>query len=218
MLLVRLFPALFGASLLVPLSGCASSPSARSSSTARPATAASVEVPPASGAEDSAQDEPEPPRARSDCPVSSRAALQHEYEEGVRLLEASRDGDYYLAVPYGQAMTHLRRAAEGGHLEAQYLFGARAFGNMFTAEAPRAEQEQDYVMALAFLVVAGRRGHEKARSFIEGLPDLGLDDSGRVNGALPEPLDSLPDGWVARALEEADALGECHRFQRDEAY
>jgi hypothetical protein len=183
----------------------------RAPSAASPAgskTVASVRVPPPQPGGERAEHEPEAADSSARCTRADAAAVKRDYEEGVRLLEASRDGEYYRTDLFGRAMAHLASAARAGHKEAQYLFGSTLFGFMFTSEPPRADQEQDYVMALACLVSAGRRGHAKARDYIPGLTELELDEAGSVTGPLPEPLDSLPEGWVARALQQAESLGD----------
>jgi len=122
------------------------------------------------------------------------------------MLEESRDGEHFLVEPFERAMARLRLAAEGGHLEAQYLYGVTLFGAMFTTQAPQPNERDDYVRALKLLRIAARRGHDGAQDAIPGLVDLRPGDGPPAE----PPLDQIPERWLQEALEAADAWIACH--------
>jgi TPR repeat protein len=122
------------------------------------------------------------------------------------MLEESRDGEHFLVEPFERAMARLRVAAEGGHLEAQHLYGVTLFGVMFTTQAPQPDERDDYVRALKLLRIAAKRGHQGARDAIPGLVGLGPDD----DPPAEPPLDQIPSEWLQEAIEQADAWIACY--------
>lgn len=62
-----------------------------------------------------------PPVAQTSCPSPDDAqeAKAH-FEQAEKLLAESREGEHYLAVPFGKSMALFKSAAAKGHLEAQY--------------------------------------------------------------------------------------------------
>jgi hypothetical protein len=158
----------------------------------------------------SAPEETPPPVTQTPCPSPGDAdeAKAH-FEQAEKLLAESRDGDHYLAGPLGKSMALFRSAAAKGHLEAQYRYGSVKFSDMFQSEAPTAKQEEDYVRALTYLRLAALRGHEKAKSYIEGIATLTVDGAGKVSKPIPEPLNALPQPWLRRVIVESDALAGC---------
>lgn len=175
-----------------------------------PPTQLVVEAPPSSPP--TATPSADPPEADPEvfCPSAADATVaQAHFEEGQRLLEESRDGELYRAVPFGKALSLLKSAGAKGHVEAQVLYAMVAFGDMFTGGEPREDQQEAYVLALTYLRLNARRGHTKALVYIPGLETLTLDDRGHLPKPLPQPLDSLPAEWVRRALIESDRLAAC---------
>lgn len=143
----------------------------------------------------------------SPCPALDEALAAKHYEEGMRLLAESRDGEHYKTEPFDEAMRHLLSAAEAGHTAAQVRYGTTLFGVMFTNDAPSAAQEHEYVRALKFIYVAARRGHEGAAGSLPGWPPA---DRATIEKAeLEQPLSDLPRAWLLRAIDEAEAWLEC---------
>jgi TPR repeat protein len=152
---------------------------------------------------------PEQPRSTPPdrgCPKLDADAAERAFVEGRRMLEESRDGEYFVAEPFGRAMARLLKAAEGGQLEAQYLYGITLFGAMFTNQAPQANERDDYVRALKLLRVAAKRGHAGARDAIPGLAELRPGD----DPPAEPPLDQIPKKWLQEAVEGADAWIACY--------
>ena len=87
----------------------------------------------------------------------------------MRRLNDARADEHLLAVPYQEAMALLLRAAAAGHLEAQAKYGMTRFNNMFQAQAPEPDERDEYIKALSYLFIAGRRGHERAGSHLPGI-------------------------------------------------
>lgn len=124
------------------------------------------------------------------------------YTRGAAKLEEARDGEHYLAEPWGEAMGALEIAAQQGHRAAQSLYGRRMFENMFLADGPTPEQHDAYVQALGFVRIAGLRGDEEAQSYLPGLtatPDL-----------EEPPFNALPKEWIDDAIVFADQWLACH--------
>ena len=140
---------------------------------------------------------------REGCvPLVESDVVAQTYAQGVAKLEASKDGEHYLAEPFEAGVDALKIAAQNGHMEAQSLYGRTVFGARFTAQAPTAAEREDYVGAIAFLRVAAKAGDADAAAYMPGLtggPD-----------PLEAPLDSLPEGWVAEAFARADAWVDCY--------
>lgn len=127
-----------------------------------------------------------------------RAALDIEaaIEDGSADRDATRERRYQL----------YDRAADGFQLEALERAGAMKFSIMFMGEAPNPGQRDDYIRALARLVVAARRGNERAARFMPGMDSLVF---GRVPSSLEPPLAELPRDWVLSAIATAKAWIDC---------
>jgi hypothetical protein len=115
-------------------------------------------------------------------------------------LEASRDGEHFASDRFEPAMALLREAAQGGERLAQSVYGKTRFATLFQLEAPRPEQREAYVEALAFWRTAALAEPEQ-------------DDSG-ITAATPRrvdfPLAELPAPWLREAWARADAWIRCH--------
>lgn len=119
---------------------------------------------------------------------------------GREQLEASRDGEHYVSARFQPAMALVREAAYGGERLAQSVYGKTLFSTLFQLEAPRPEQREVYVEALAFWRTA---------ALAEPEPDaLG------ITAATPEglefPLSELPAPWLREAWARSSAWIRCH--------
>ncbi len=132
------------------------------------------------------------------------AEAQEAFAQGRRLLEESREGEHHRQEGFAEAQDALYRAALGGHLEAQYLYGSSVFsatlqhddfdgGSAFRAPMVR---------ALTFLRLAALRGYEPALQY---MPDL---DAAKLSGEEP-PLSEVPESWLEEASAEADRRFAC---------
>lgn len=141
--------------------------------------------------------------APADAPADAGAegsAAEREYQEGERLLAASRDGEHVRAEPFEAAMEHLRRAAEDGHLEAQWRYGSTRFSTMFSTQKPLPTERAAYVSSLTMLRRAALRGHPQARAFI---PALAAPPGTPLPRRLSPPLDQVPRPWLEAVMKDA---------------
>lgn len=146
--------------------------------------------------------EPERDAEERCIPLVERDVVAEAFAKGAAQLEASRDGEHYRVQPFEAGIDTLRIAAQNGHLEAQSLYGRTVFSTRFMAQAPRPEEREDYVSAIAFLRIASKAGEEQANGFLPGI-------EGEAS-AVEEPLDTLPEGWVGEAFARADAWIDCY--------
>lgn len=169
---------------------------------------------PRAESEDAPQPPPEPPaQVRSepaepppaeDCKVSADPeAVAQAYAHGVAKLEESREGEHHRTEPFEAAIASLREAAEGGHLQAQSLYGRTLFGTRISNQAPTAEEREDYVSAVAFLRIAAAAGDAEAEGFLPGI-------SAVLEAPLEMPLSALPKDWVEEAFRRADTWIDCN--------
>ncbi len=146
----------------------------------------------------------QPSKAPTEQPARPpQDAVERDYQEGLRLLQESRVGEHYLEVPMNRALIHLKRAAEAGHLESQWLFGKTLFSIMFESDAPKASQRADYIACLKMLRIAALRGHPQALNFI---PELAVSPGSRRPKRLAPPLDSIPRAWIERVFQETETV------------
>jgi TPR repeat protein len=141
--------------------------------------------------------------AGSCASLESAAVADEAYARGKSKLAEAYDGEHYLTVPFDEAMTALRLAAEQGHRAAQSLYGRTLFSVRFTNQAPVPEEEDDYVSAFAFMRIAALRGDPAVQDYVPSLtasaPALG-----------EPPLDQVPAPWLTRGYARADAWMGCH--------
>ncbi len=156
-------------------------------------------------ADPSAPAEP-PPAASVAAPVECGTSAEAEaaYADGMRLLAEAKDGEHYVMGPYLEGMRQLKRAAAAGHLEAQAKYGMTNFSNMFQAQAPTPEERDDYVLALTYVLVASKRGHQAAHYFLPGLAEMKI-SNGRPTPPPEPPLDSIEEDWLVAALADAES-------------
>lgn len=165
-------------------------------------TTASATVPPV----------PPEPSAQSACPERSDPyGAARSFEAAQALLATARDGEHHRAEPYAKAMALLEQAAAQGHLDAQFRYGSLQFSTLFMGQAPRAEQQGEYVAALTYLRLAALRGHDEARRYIPGLDALTLDASGQLTPPTEMPLSTIPEPWLRQAVVRSDELAACAR-------
>lgn len=87
------------------------------------------------------------------------------YEQGNSYLEKSRDGEYHKKPEAQLALDSYLKAAEKGHIEAQYQYGFTKIKWMFAKEAPQESQKDDYILALKQLIKAANSGNAEAKKF-----------------------------------------------------
>ena len=145
-----------------------------------------------------------PPRSstvRLVCRALGPRELTRALSEQARAeLEASRDGEHFVSERFEPAMARLREAALGGERLAQSVYGTTRFGTLLSYEAPRPEQRELYVEALAFWRTAALAEPEPDPSGITSATPDGLD----------APLSELPPEWLHEAWARADAWIRCH--------
>ena len=144
------------------------------------------------------------PEAPETCPALADAdAAASAYDRGVAKLDESRAGEHYLSEPFEAAIVLLREAAEGGHLQAQSLYGRTLFSVRFSKQKPVPEEQEDYVSAVAFLRIAATAGDAEAEAYMPGITAV-------IEAPLEMPLTSLPKPWVAEAFRRGDAWIDCY--------
>jgi hypothetical protein len=193
-------------SALLLLAACGGSSAAPAMEPA-PAAAPAPAPEPAPAA--AAVEHPTPDAADSlECapPAVSETEAEASFQQAIALEVAIERGELDRKLSREQRFRLYDRAAAGFHRDAQERAGAMRFAGMYMGESPRAEQRAAYVEALARLIVAARRGNQRAARFMPGMDAL---ISGEIPETLDPPLAELPRDWVALALETANRWVEC---------
>jgi len=156
---------------------------------------------PAAGTESAPSVAPRGAGARLICQaLAPRERTRELSARGRAELEASRDGEHFASARFEPAMAILREAAHGGERLAQSVYGKTRFSVLFQREAPRSEERELYVEAIAFWRTA---------ALAEPEPDPSGITSATPDG-LEFPLSELPAPWLREAWARADAWIRCH--------
>lgn len=148
----------------------------------------------------------------SACPSTVGSASAH-FSMAQQLLGGARQGEHYDADGFDAGSAEMLEAARGGHLEAQYDYGALIIGVRYVSRAPSPDSADDhaaYVGALTWLAVASRRGHAGVEAFLPA-PVLSalLNPEELAASGDDEPFADLPRAWVSEAGAQAAAWDRC---------
>jgi hypothetical protein len=188
--------------LLAACGGASAAPAMEPAPAAAPAP--TPELAPAAAAVEHAA--PDAAGALECAPAVSEAEAEASFQQAIALEVAIERGELDRKRSREQRFRLYDRAAAGFHRDAQERAGAMRFAGMYMGESPRAEQRAAYVEALARLIVAARRGNQRAARFMPGMDAL---ISGEIPETLDPPLAELPRDWIALALETANRWVEC---------
>jgi hypothetical protein len=158
----------------------------------------------ATGATEHTGDHDDATGANPECePLPSHDEVRALFGAAREELAASREGEHFVTAKFEPAIARVRSAAEGGHREAQALYGSTMFGMMFVNDAPSPDQREDYVAAISFLRLAALGGDEDAAGF---LPGSTADQPDRSE----MPWSEIPAEWLTEAWARADAWMRCY--------